>query len=209
LTELSQSQVREYFRPHFFVNTPDINPFFLQSAGRAGFLARAALAATTSGLWGMYSGYEICENAALPGREEYLDSEKYEIRTRDYDAAGNIAQEIGQLNALRKAEPVFRSHFGIAFLNAFNENVLYFSKTGAEGAYRVLVAINLDPTQTHACSFEIPLWEWGLPDHETLLVEDLVNGDCFSWTGKIQHMVLTPERPCAIWRIRPAKGTPT
>jgi starch synthase (maltosyl-transferring) len=206
LTELSQTEVREYFRPHFFVNTPDINPFFLQSAGRAGFLIRAALAATTSGLWGMYSGFEICENAALRGREEYLDSEKYELKSRDYDATGNIAREITQLNALRKDEPVFRSHFSIRFLNAFNDNIFYFSKTGADGAYCVLVAINLDPHQTQACSFEVPLWEWGLPDHETLLVEDLVNGDSFSWSGKVQHMALSQDRPYAIWRVRPAKG---
>jgi starch synthase (maltosyl-transferring) len=206
LTELSQTDVREYFRPHFFVNTPDINPYFLQSAGRAGFLIRAALAATTSGLWGMYSGFELCENAALPGREEYLDSEKYELKGRDYDRSGNITREITQLNALRNGEPVFRSHFGIAFLNAFNDNILYFSKTGADGAYRVLVAINLDPHQTQACSFEVPLWEWDLPDHETLLVEDLVNGDSFSWSGKVQHMALSQDRPYAIWRVRPVKG---
>lgn len=206
LTELSQTDVREYFRPHFFVNTPDINPFFLQSAGRAGFLIRAALAATTSGLWGMYSGFELCENAALAGREEYLDSEKYELKARTYDAPGNITREITQLNALRNADPVFRSQFGIAFLNAFNDNILYFSKAGADGAYRVLVAINLDPHRTQSCDFEIPLWEWGLPDHETVLVEDLVNGDSFSWTGKMQHMTLTQDRPYAVWRVRPVKG---
>ena len=206
LTELSQTEVREYFRPHFFVNTPDINPYFLQGAGRSGFLSRAALAATTSGLWGMYSGFELCENAALPGREEYLNSEKYELKARDFDAPGNITREIAQLNAVRNAEPVFRTHFGTAFLNAFNDNILYFSKASEDGTYRVLVAINLDPHQTQACSFEVPLWEWGLPDHETVLVEDLLNGDSFSWSGKIQQMALTQDRPYAIWRVRPAKG---
>ena len=128
-----------------------------------------------------------------------------EIKTRKYGTPGNIAHEITQLNALRNAEPVFRTHFGIAFLNAFNDNVLYFSKTGAGGAYRVLVAINLDPHGTQACTFEIPLWEWDLPDHATLLVEDLLNGDDFSWTGKVQHMTLTQDRPYAIWRVRPLR----
>ena len=80
--ELTTSEVKDYFRPHLFVNTPDINPYFLQTSGRPGFLIRAALAATLSGLWGMYSGFELCEAAPLPGREEYLDSEKYEIRVR-------------------------------------------------------------------------------------------------------------------------------
>ncbi|MFS9599492.1 hypothetical protein, partial [Klebsiella variicola] len=74
LTELTRTPVREYFRPHFFVNTPDINPVFLQTSGRPGFLIRAALAATLSGLWGVYNGFELCEGAAVPGKEEYLDS---------------------------------------------------------------------------------------------------------------------------------------
>src|ERR1043166_4687416 len=87
ITELTTTGVKDYFRPHFFVNTPDINPFFLQSSGRAGFLIRAALATTLSGLWGMYSGFEICEAAPLPGREEYLDSEKYAVRVRDFAAS--------------------------------------------------------------------------------------------------------------------------
>ena len=90
LTELNAPPVREFFRPNFFVNTPDINPLFLQTGGRRAFLIRAALACTLSGLWGMYSGFELCEAAPLPGREEYLDSEKYQIRVRDITAPGNI-----------------------------------------------------------------------------------------------------------------------
>src|SRR6201999_2188616 len=85
LTELNTTPARDFFRPHFFVNTPDINPYFLQSSGRAGFLIRAALAATLSGLFGGYSGFELCESAALPGKEEYLDSEKYELRPRHWN----------------------------------------------------------------------------------------------------------------------------
>src|SRR6202034_4815984 len=88
LTELNAAPVRDFFRPHFFVNTPDINPVFLQTAGRAGFLIRAVLAATLSGLWGIYSGFELGEATPLPGREEYLDSEKYQLRQRDWQAPG-------------------------------------------------------------------------------------------------------------------------
>ncbi len=102
LTELNRVPVRDFFRPNFFVNTPDINPVFLQTSGRPGFLIRAALATTLSGLWGMYSGFEICEAAPLPGREEYLDSEKYEIRVRNYAAPGNIVNEITALNRIRR-----------------------------------------------------------------------------------------------------------
>src|SRR6185295_3517568 len=115
LTELTQDSPKDFFRPHFFVNTPDINPYFLQRSGRAGFLIRAALAATMSGLWGVYNGFELCEAAALPGREEYLDSEKYEIRVRDENSSGNIVNEIAKLNRLRRAYPALQTHLGVKF----------------------------------------------------------------------------------------------
>jgi starch synthase (maltosyl-transferring) len=207
MTELNQRPVADFFRPHFFVNTPDINPYFLQSSGRPGFLIRAALAATLSGLWGMYSGYELCEAAPLPGREEYLDSEKYEVKPRDWNAPGNITAEITQLNRLRKAEPALQSHLGLTFYRAFNDNILYFGKTAPGYEDRILVAISLDPHHAQDADFEIPLWEWGRADHEALESEDLLRGGHAIWRGKIQRMRLTPEAPYAIWRVRPAKET--
>ena len=117
LTELTAPPVSDFYRPNFFVNTPDINPVYLQTSGRPGFLVRAALAATLSGLWGVYSGFEICEAAPLPGREEYLDSEKYEIRPRDYAAPGNIVAEITALNRIRRLNPALQSHLGPALLS--------------------------------------------------------------------------------------------
>jgi starch synthase (maltosyl-transferring) len=206
LTELSTTPVRDFFRPNFFVNTPDINPPFLQSGGRPAFLIRAALATTLSGLWGMYSGYEICEAEPLPGREEYKDSEKYELKHRDFAAPGNIVAEIAALNALRKREPALQSHLGVTFYNAFNDNVLYYAKTAPGRDDRILVAVNLDPHNAQECDFEVPLWEWGLPDHESVEVEDLLRGYRFSWHGKIQHLRLDPSAPYAIWRIRPRAG---
>jgi starch synthase (maltosyl-transferring) len=205
MTELTTRPVSEFFRPHFFVNTPDINPFFLQASGRAGFLIRAALASTLSGLWGMYSGYELCESAPLPGREEYLDSEKYEIRPRNWSAPGNIVREITQLNQLRKAEPALQSHLGLTFYSAFNENILYFGKSAPGHADRILVAISLDPHHAQEADFEIPLWEWGRGDHEALEWEDLLRGGHGIWHGKNQHMRLTPEAPYAIWRVQAAR----
>jgi len=204
LTELSTPPVGEFFRPHFFANTPDINPPFLQTGGRAAFLIRAALAATLSGLWGIYSGFEICEAEPLPGREEYKDSEKYELKWRDFSAPGNIASEIAQLNKLRQAEPHLQSHLGVAFYNAFNDKIIYYAKSAPGRSDRILVAVSLDPHHVQECDFEIPLWEWKLPDHESLAVEDLLHGHKFTWTGKIQHMRLEPRAPYAIWRIHPA-----
>jgi starch synthase (maltosyl-transferring) len=205
MRELTSRPVADFFRPHFFVNTPDINPFFLQTSGRAGFLIRAALASTLSGLWGMYSGFELCESAPLPGREEYLDSEKYEVKPRDWNAPGNIIAEIAQLNRLRKEEPALQTHMGITFYNAFNDNILYFSKMAPGHADRILVAISLDPHHAQEADFEIPLWEWGRADHEALQCEDLLHGGHFVWRGKIQHMRLTPKAPYAIWRVQPAQ----
>ena len=209
LIELTSTEVKEFFRPHFFVNTPDINPYFLQTSGRAGFLIRAALAATLSGLWGAYSGFELCEAAPLPGREEYLDSEKYEIRVRDFAAPGNIVAEIAMLNRLRKAHPALQSHLGLRFYNAFNDQVMVYGKPGPTRRDMVLVALSLDPHQPQEASFEVPLWEWGLPDHGSLAVEDLVAGHRFTWTGKLQRTRLDPQRlPFAIWRIAPEGGRP-
>jgi starch synthase (maltosyl-transferring) len=204
LTELNTAPVRDFFRPNFFVNTPDINPISLQTAGRAGFLIRAALAATLSGLWGMYSGFEICEAAPLPGREEYLDSEKYEIRPRDFQAPGNIVAEITALNRIRRANPALHSHLGVRFYNAFNDQVLLYGKRAPCQTDMLLIAVNLNPHAVEAADIEIPLWEWNLPDDGSLMAEDLVRQHRLVWTGKRQHIRLDPaDLPYAIWRVAP------
>jgi starch synthase (maltosyl-transferring) len=207
LTELTSTEVKNYFRPHFFVNTPDINPFFLQTSGRPGFLIRAALATTLSGLWGIYSGFELCEAAALPGREEYLDSEKYEIRVRRPDTPGNIVAEIAKLNRIRKANPALQGHLGLRFYNAFNDRVIYYGKPSPTGKEIVLTAISLDPHQVQEAAIEVPLWEWGLPDNGSVAVEDLMREHRFVWTGKLQQVRLDPNQlPFAIWRVVPIPG---
>jgi starch synthase (maltosyl-transferring) len=206
LTELTTT-ARDFFRPHFFVNTPDINPAFLQTSGRPGFLIRAALAATLSGLFGVYSGFELCEAQALPGREEYLHSEKYEIRARDWNAPGNIIVELTRLNRIRRVNPALQTHLGISFLNAFNDQILYYAKATADLQNVVLVAVNLDPQFPQECDIEVPLWFWGLSDAAAAAIEDLMTDRSFVWYGKVQHIRLDPTTlPFAIWRIRPVAG---
>ena len=203
-TELNQSPLRECFRPNFFVNTPDINPRFLHESGRAGFLIRAALATMGSGLWGMYSGFELCESASLGGKEEYLDSEKYQIRPRDYGAPGNIVAEIAQLNRIRRQNPALHTHLGLTLYNAWNDNILYFGKRSVDGSNFVLVAVNLDPHNAQEAHFELPLWEMGLADDAHTSGEDLMNGHRWTWYGKTQWMRLEPwQQPFGIWRIKP------
>jgi starch synthase (maltosyl-transferring) len=192
LTELTATEAAEFFRPNFFVNTPDINPIFLQSSGRPGFVIRAVLAATLSGLWGVYSGFELCEAAALTGREEYLDSEKYEIRIRDFDAPGNIVKEITALNRIRKAHPALHSHLGVRFYNSSNDQVLVYGKALTGHEDMVFAVVSLDPRQPQETSFEIPLWEWKLPDSAALAAEDLMTGRRFTLHGKRQWLRLDP-----------------
>jgi len=202
LEELNSVPVRDLYRPHFFVNTPDINPYFLHASGRPGFLIRAALAATLSGLWGVYSGFELCESAPVPGKEEYLDSEKYEIRPRDWSHPVNIIAEITKLNAIRKSTPALQSHLGVTFHTAYNDQILYYAKQIAGSSEMILVAVSLDPHAPQSATIEIPLWEFGLPDDGTLEVEDLMEGHRFRWTGKHQTIRLDPAHlPFAIWRV--------
>ena len=203
-TELTATEVKEFFRPHLFVNTPDINPYFLQTSGRPGFLIRAALAATLSGLWGLYSGFELCEAAPLPGREEYLDSEKYEIRVRDYNASGNIIREIGKLNRIRKTNPALQSHLGLRFYPAHNDQVIFYGKPLPARGDMILVAVSLDPFHVQEAAIEVPLWEWQIPDSGSVAVHDLMRDLNFVWHGKLQRIHLDPnDLPFAIWRIAP------
>ena len=202
LTELTTTAPREFFRPHFFVNTPDINPPFLQTSGRSGFLIRAALATTLSGLWGVYSGFELCEFEPLPGREEYKDSEKYEIRPRPPRAPGDIVAEITRLNVIRKGHPALQTHLGVSFLPSGNDKVLVYAKATASLDDVVVVAVSLDPHHPQETGFELPLWSWGLGDDALVKVEDLVWESRFTWRGKAQHVRLEPGQPYAIWSPR-------
>ncbi len=204
LLELDSEPVRSFFRPNFFVNTPDINPFFLQTSGRPGFLIRTALATLTSGLWGMYSGFELCEAHALPGKEEYQDSEKYQLRSWDWDRPGNIVQEITRLNWIRRISPALQSNKNIRFHNVDNEQILFFSRWTPERDNIVLAAISLNPHASEAGTLELPLWEWGLPDHATVELEDLWDGHVFSTSGKHYWLRLDQHRPFVVWTLRSA-----
>ena len=204
MTELTTPPVADFFRPNFFVNTPDINPVFLQNSGRAGFLIRAALASTLSGLWGVYSGFELCEAAALPGREEYRDSEKYQIRAWDWDRPGNIVAEVTALNQIRRLNPALRGTTGLGFLPSTNDHVLVYEKATDDRTNVIVVAVSFDPFSPQYVALELPLWLWGLPDNAILLAEDLMTSATTRWHGKQQAATLTPETPFHVWRVRPA-----
>jgi starch synthase (maltosyl-transferring) len=202
LTELTREDRREYYRPNFFVNTPDINPIPLQTGGRPLFQTRLVLAATLSSIYGIYSGYELCEAAPLPGREEYLNSEKYEIRVRDYHQPGNIVDFIATINRIRRANPALHDFRNLLFCNASNDNILVYAKMTPARDNVILIAVNLDPRNVQSADFEVPLWELDLPDHAGIGVDDLLTGRRFVWQGKIQRVHLDPStNPVALWRL--------
>ena len=203
LTELTTTAATDFFRPNFFVNTPDINPVFLQTSGRAGFLIRAALAATLSGLWGVYNGFELCEGTPVPGREDYLDSEKYQLRAWDWQRPGNIVAEITRLNRIRRHNAALQTHLGVTFLASDNPQVMFFEKATADRSNVVLIAVSFDPFATQSAAIELPLWRWKLPDSAALACEDLVHDATFSLAGKYQRVTLSPDAPYTVWRAQP------
>jgi starch synthase (maltosyl-transferring) len=203
LTELTTGTMPRVMRPNFFANTPDINPRYLQTGGRPGFRVRLILAASLSSSYGIYNGYEICEAAAIPGKEEYLDSEKYQLRTWNFDRPGHIKDDIRLINRIRRRHPALQRMTGLRFYNAWNDNVLYYGRFTPDLRDFVLFAVNLDPAHPQGAPIEVPLWEFGLPDHAAIDGVDLVTGNAFRWEGKAQHVWLTPDdRPYAIWSLR-------
>ena len=188
-------QTSAFFRPNFWVNTPDINPFHLQSGNPAMFALRAVLASTLTPSWGMYAGYEIYEHRPFKeGGEEYLDSEKYEIKVRDWDGATKkgltLAPFITQLNAIRKANPALHQLRNLVFHNTESEAIIAYSKR--EGKNLVLVVVNLDPSFAQGTIVHWDMNALGLEG--TFAVKDLLDGKNFDWSEH-QFIQLDPTRP--------------
>lgn len=184
-----------FFRPNFWVNTPDINPFHLQSGNPAMFALRAVLASTLTPSWGMYAGYEIYEHRAFKeGGEEYLDSEKYEIKIRDWDGAAKkgltLAPFITQLNTIRKANPALQQLRNLVFHNTESEAIIAYSKR--EGKNLILVVVNLDPSFAQGTIVHWDMNALGLEG--TFAVKDLLDGKSFDWSEH-QFIHLDPTRP--------------
>jgi starch synthase (maltosyl-transferring) len=227
LTELTQGPAREYFRPNFFTNTPDILPVFLQQGGRPAFRIRLVLAATLSGVYGIYNGFELCENTALPGREEpiaseqqefielygstpppareeYLNSEKYEYKVWDWDRPGNIIEDIKILNRFRRDNPALQEFLNLRFLDCPNPNILAYAKTSANMANTVIVAVNLDPYAAHEGEIELPLVEFGLAVDAEFRLEEAFTQRLLTCRGTRQRVHLDPEiNPSMIFRLLP------
>ncbi|HZR06565.1 MAG TPA: alpha-1,4-glucan--maltose-1-phosphate maltosyltransferase [Candidatus Udaeobacter sp.] len=202
-TELTQTEMSEYFRPNLWPNTPDILPFVLQDGGRPAFMIRVALAATLSPLYGIYSGYELCENEALPGREEYVDSEKYQYKERDWNAPGNIKDWIARLNKIRKENRALQGYTNLRFHDAENDAILFFSKMTRARDNIILVVVNLDPFRKQNSFVYVPIESFGQLESDTYRVEDLLSGATYTWRGRQNYVELDPEiQPAHILLVR-------
>lgn len=202
-TELTQSEMADYFMPNLFPNTPDILPYYLQEGGRPAFLIRALLAGTLSPVYGIYSGFELCENTPVPGKEEYLDSEKYHYKARDWNAAGNIKSWIKRINRARQGNRALQSLTNLRFQTVDNEQILFFSKATPALDNILLVVVSLDPWNPQSGFLEVPLEEFGLQERDAYQVEDLLSGKRFLWTGRRNYVALNPQDgPGHILRIR-------
>ncbi|WP_413801522.1 alpha-1,4-glucan--maltose-1-phosphate maltosyltransferase [Streptomyces iranensis] len=216
LTELS-GDAAAWIRPNFFVNTPDILHAYLQEGGRPAFEVRAVLAATLSPAWGVYAGYELCEGTPVrQGGEEYLDSEKYQLRPRDWAAAERegrtITPLLARLNRVRRRHPALRRLRNLRFHHADNDSVIVYSKRAGDSC--VVTVVNLDPHHTQEATVSLNMPELGLEWHESVPVRDELTGETYHW-GRDNYVRLEPGRdtaPAHVLSLRPSSpigGSPT
>jgi starch synthase (maltosyl-transferring) len=204
LEDLTQGPEKEYMRANFFPNTHDILPYILQEGGRPAFMSRVTLAATLSSVYGIYSGYEICENTPVPGKEEYLNSEKYEYKVWDWDRPGNIGAFIGSLNRIREEHPALQEYENLEFYASTHDSVIAYGKRTAANDDMIAVIVNMDPFQAHDTWFTLPLDRMGLHAEQTYRGTELLSGDTIMWTGDTHHWRLDPQtNPVAIFAIQP------
>jgi starch synthase (maltosyl-transferring) len=208
MLELTTTPVREYFRPNFWPNTPDILPGHLQTGGLPAFRSRLVLAATLSSNYGMYGpAFELGENTPTkPGSEEYLNSEKYEIKTWDLSDPASLRPLITRLNEVRRSNAALQSNEGLHFHSTDNPSLMCYSKRTPDGADTVLVVVNLDPRYVESGWVSLDMSELGLASGDAFDVDDLLAGNLYHWRGSRNYVELRPaEAPAHIFRVTPTK----
>jgi starch synthase (maltosyl-transferring) len=204
-TELYQGEVREFFRPNLWPNTPDILTEYLQMGGRPAFMARLVLAATLGANYGIYGpAFELCENRSKEfGSEEYLDSEKYEIRNWDIESPDSLKGLIGRVNLIRRENPAIQSDWSLRFHPVDNEQIICYSKNTEDFSNILLVIVNLDPHHTHSGWLELPISDWGLEPIRPYQVHDLLSDARYLWHGSRNYVEINPQVvPAHIFRLR-------
>ncbi len=202
-TELTQTEVAEYLRPNLFANTPDILHEYLQAGGRAAHQIRFVLAATLAGNYGIYGPtFELFDAGAVPGTEEYLDSEKYQVRHWDLERDDSLAPFITRVNAIRRANPAF-AHPGLQFLEIDNEELVAYARSTPDQSDLLIVVVNLNPHHAHSGWLTLPLADFELDADTPFQVHDLVSDARYLWHGPRNFISLDPASvPAHIFRVR-------
>jgi starch synthase (maltosyl-transferring) len=204
-TELTQTEVHEFFRPNLWPNTPDILHEYLQRGGRPAFMARLVLAATLGASYGMYGpAFELCENVPRgPGSEEYLNSEKYEIKKRDLYDPASLRPLISRVNAVRKENRALQSNNGLQFHTIDNDQLICYSKQTADKKNVILTIVNLDFVFKQAGFVELPIADLGIDVRHPYHVVDLLTGERYTWQGSRNYVELRPhELPAHILKLK-------
>jgi starch synthase (maltosyl-transferring) len=204
-TELTKSDIREYFRPNLWPNTPDILTEYLQSGGRPAFMVRLVLAATLGASYGIYGpAFELCENHARePGSEEYLDSEKYEIKHWDLDRPNSLKDFIARVNRIRRENPALQTDESLSFHRVDNEQLVCYSKRTEDSDNVIIVVVNLDPNHTHSGWVEFDLQTLELDPQKPFQAHDLLTDARYLWHGTRNYVEVNPHVvPAHIFRVR-------
>ena len=203
-TELTQSEAREYLRPNLFANTPDILHAFLQRGGRPAFAIRFVLAATLGASYGIYGpAFELCEQRALPGSEEYVDSEKYQVRHWDLERPDSLRPLITAVNAARRANPALREQRTLRFVPTDNDQLLAYTKHSADGANLIMVVVNLDPHLTQSGWVDVPVHDYFIGGEQPYELHDLLTDARYVWRGGRNFVRLDPNRqPAHLFRVQ-------
>lgn len=203
-TELTQTEVREYFRPNFWPNTPDILPEYLQYGGTPAFMIRLVLAATLSSSYGIFGpAFDLCVHEAIPGKEEYLNSEKYEIRYWYWDKPGNLKDFIARVNRIRRENSALQTISNLQFCEIDNNYLLSYEKATEDLSNILLIVVNLDAYHTQSGFVKIPIDKFGIEKSQPYLMHDLLSDDTYIWQGEKNYVELNPGTlPARIFKIR-------
>jgi starch synthase (maltosyl-transferring) len=205
LTELTTTDAREFFRPNFWPNTPDILNEYLQFGGRPAFMARLILAATLGASYGIYGpAFELYEATPRePGSEEYLDSEKYQIRQWDIERPDSLKDLIARVNQIRRDNPALHSNENLKFHRVDNDELICYSKRTDDSSNMILTVVNLDPHHTQSGWVELDLAELQLKSDEPYQVHDLIGGAHYLWNGSRNFVQLDPNViPAHVFLVR-------
>jgi len=201
MTELTQSEMKDYFRPNFWPNTHDINPYMLQGGNEAAFIFRYFMAATLSSNYGIFGpSYELMYHEPYPGKEEYLNSEKYEVRYWDWEKRNKLTDVITRVNAARKTNPALQETNNITFCDIANDNILAYYKKSKDN--HILCVVNIDPYNRQGGFIRVPLQELGLENGIEFKVFDILTGVYYTWSSEWNYVELDPYRlPMHLFRI--------